>query len=258
MRALTWLPLALLVVGGVARGDDSPRGARGGREDVEGRTVDHARLLLGDAVPTVPASMADLDLGPSPPPGGSRLVGRDEMIAAIRRAGLYPNTTLLPSTVRVTSAARHITSTQLATMAAPVISKCLRPGIELKAVEGTSDLVVAPRAEARCASVSGVPYQKGEARANAVVEFTSDHVVVASVPVGIVVDVSESAAHPDVSRGAVISLVIERRSMRISAPGTCAIDANVGDTVVCHVSATGRTLRARIASHDEAVVMEGP
>ena len=247
MRALSWLPFTLLVVCGAARADE-----------IDARTVDHARVTLGDAVPSVPASMADVDLGPSPPPGGSRLLGRDEMIAAIRRAGLYPNTTLLPVAVRVTSAARRISSAQFASMATPIISRCLRQGVELKAVEGTTDLLVAPRAEARCASVSGVPYAKGEARANAVVEFTSDHVVVASVPVGIVVDVSESAAHPDVARGAVISLVIERRSMRISAPGTCAIDANVGDMVVCHVASTGRTLRARIASHDEAVVMEGP
>src|SRR5579872_3041809 len=199
MRALTWLPLALIVVGGEARGDTVSGAARVVHDDVDGRVVDRARLRLGDAVPSVPASMADVDLGPAPPTGGSRLVGRDEMIAAIRRAGLYPNTTPLPVSVRVTSAARRITPAEFASLAAPAISKCLRPGVELKTVEGTTDFLVTPRAEARCASVSGVPYQKGEAHANAVVEFASDHVVVASVPVGIVVDVSESAAHPDVA-----------------------------------------------------------
>src|SRR5579864_4273911 len=131
MRALTWLPLALVVVGGEARGGDSA--ARG---DGEARTVDHARICLADAVPSVPSAMADVDLGPAPPPGGSRIVGRDEMIVAIRRAGLYPNTTLLPASVRVTSAARRITSAQFVSLAAPVISRCLRPGVELKTVEG--------------------------------------------------------------------------------------------------------------------------
>src|SRR5258708_710130 len=148
MRAVTWLlPTSLVLVTSGATGEET-------------RTIDHSRLRLSDAVPSVPAAMADIDLGPAPPPGGARLVGRDEMIVAIRRAGLYANTTRLPAVVRVTSASRRIPSAELAALAAAAIAKSLRPGVALRAVEGAPDIVVAPRAEVRGAAISAVPYHK--------------------------------------------------------------------------------------------------
>jgi Chaperone for flagella basal body P-ring formation len=245
MRALSWLPLVLALATRPAFGEDV-------------RTVNQGRIHLGDLVPTVPASMADIDLGPSPPPGGSRLVGRDEMIVAIRHAGAFPNTTRLPTAVRAVAASRRIASSELRAMAAEEIPKHLRSGVELKKVEDAPDVVVVPGATVRGASVSFIPYQKGESRATAVLELASDDVTVASVPLTLVVEVLEAGSHPDVKRGALVNLVIERPSMRVSAPGTAAADANVGDSVIFHVASTGRTVRARVSSRDEAVVLESP
>jgi hypothetical protein len=245
MRALGWLPLVTILVANTAVGEDV-------------RTVDHARMRLGDLVPTVPPAMADIDIGPSPPPGGSRLIGREEIINAIRRSGSFANTTRLPASVRAVGASRRIPSAELTALATLEIPKHLRQGVELKKVEDTADVVVPPRAQIRSASVSFIPYQKGEARASAVLDITSDDVTVASVPVTVVVEVSALGAQPDVRRGGHVNLVIERPSMRISAPGTAAADANVGDSITFHVSATGRTVRARVASREEATVLEAP
>jgi hypothetical protein len=245
MRVLGWLPVVLSLATTVASAEDV-------------RTVEHARLRLADLVPTVPSSMADIDLGPAPPPGGSRLVGRDEMIVAIRRSGAYANTVRLPVSVRAIGASRRLSSSELTALATVEIAKHLRPGVELKKVEDAADLIVSPGAKVDSATVAFIPYQKGEARTTAVVELASDGVTVASVPLTVVVEVLESGAHPDVRRGATVSLVIESPSMRVSAPGTAAVDANVGDLVIFHVAATGRTVRARIASRDEAVVLESP
>jgi len=245
MRPLAWLPLVTTLVTNIAWGEET-------------RTLDHARMRLADLVPSVPASMADIDLGPSPPPGGSRLVGRDEMIVAIRRAGAFANTTRLPSSIRAVAASRRIPSSELTALAAVEIAKHLRPGVELKKVEDAPDVVVVPGATVQSASVSFIPYQKGENRATAMLELSSDDVTVASVPLSIVVEVLESGSHPDVRRGALVNLVIESASMRVSAPGTAAADANVGDSVIFHVAETGRTVRARVTSRDEAVVLESP
>jgi hypothetical protein len=122
MRLLAWLPLVTTLVTNIASGEET-------------RTVDHARMRLADLVPSVPASMADIDLGPSPPPGGTRLVGRDEMIVAIRRAGAFANTTRLPSSIRAVAASRRIPSSELTALAAAEIAKHLRPGVELKKTE---------------------------------------------------------------------------------------------------------------------------
>jgi hypothetical protein len=245
MRTLAWLPVVVTLISSVASGD-------------EVRTVDHARIRLADLVPTVPGSMADIDLGPAPPPGGSRLVGRDEMIVAIRRAGAFANITRLPVSIRAVGASRRIPSAELTAMAAAEVVKHLRTGVVLKKVEDAPDVVVAPSAKVESASVSFIPYQKGESRVTAVLELASDDVTVASVPVTIVVEVLEAGSHPDIKRGGLVNLVIERPSMRVSAPGTAAADANVGDSLVFHVAATGRTVRARVSSRDEAVVLESP
>jgi hypothetical protein len=245
MRRIVWLPLVLTFAATTAAAEDV-------------RTVDHARMRLGDLVPTVPVAMADIDLGPAPPPGGSRLVAREELIAAIRRAGAFANTTRLPASIRAVAASRRIPSSELATLASAEIAKHLRPGVELKKVDDVPDVVVVPGATVHGASVSFIPYQKGEARTTAVLDLESDGSTVASVPVTVIVDVSESGARPDVRRGALVNLVIERPSMRVSAPGTSAADAAIGDSVIFHVSATGRTVRARVSAPGEAVVLESP
>lgn len=245
MRALLPLPLLVVLATGVAAADET-------------RVVARARIHFSDVVSNAPTEMGDVDLGLAPPPGGSRIVTREELIAAVRRNGFYPNTVRLPTLVRVTSASKRISSAELEAMARPEISKQLRAGISLKKIEDAPDLVVTPGASVRKASVAFVPYQKGEARTTAVVELASDDVTVASVPVIAIVEVTETGARPDVRRGARINLVIEGPSMRVTAAGTAAVDAKVGDAVIFHVAETGRTLRARVTSSEEAIVVEGP
>jgi hypothetical protein len=83
------------------------------------RTVDASRILVVDVVSS--AGSTDVELGPAPPPGGSRLVERREVEARIRESGGEPKNLDMPAVVRVVRAARHMSPTDLVREADPVL-----------------------------------------------------------------------------------------------------------------------------------------
>jgi hypothetical protein len=222
------------------------------------KIVDHARLLVGDVAEGAPVDVAKVDLGPSPAPGGSRVVSRAEVVRHVREAGLDLGRAKVPEAVRVVAASRRIGPTELATMVTPAIEKALPPGTTLERAKPSVDVVVPPRATVRGAALPKPPHQKGPWSTVAAVELESDGEVVLRVSVPVIVDVSEEAARPDVARGQRLSLVIEHHAIRISTSGTALADGSAGDVVTAQVTATGRVVRARIVSRDEAAVVEGP
>lgn len=222
------------------------------------RHVDHARLRVADVVPEITAPVADVDLGPAPPPGSSRLVPRDEVTTAVRQAGLSIDEARVPHAVRVVSASRHIDPEAFANEAAAAVRSALPAGVSLVRVEPGQALVVGPRASVRAAVIPPLAKKVGEQKTSATIEIASDGVSVAHVPAMIVVNVSAEAARPDVARGASIAIVIEEHGVHVSAAGSVLSDANVGDVVGVQVASTGRTLRARIVSRSEARVEGRP
>jgi hypothetical protein len=221
------------------------------------RTVDRARVRLADVIDAAPAALAEVDLGPAPPPGGTRVLSRDEIVQGLRRAGHEPGALKLPASVRVVGASRAIGPEELASLARAAIEKQLPAGVTLGRVEPSTTVVVPPRATVRSARLPRPPRQKGPFRTTATLELASDDKVVASVPVSVVLDVSEEAAKTDVARGSRVNLVIERPAIRITAAGVVLGDANVGDVVQVSVRPTGRVVRAKLTGRDEARVMEG-
>jgi hypothetical protein len=220
------------------------------------RTVDHARLLLGDIV-AAPEGLADLDLGPAPPPGSSRLLTRSDLERQLRERGVDVGRISLPQSVRVVGAAQRISPEKFAELATPFIEKELPPGVTLTSVKASYEVVVPPGAGVKSVKVARLVKQKGTQRSAATVELTSDGEPVAKVPVALVLDVSEQAARPDVARQSRVNLSFERGAVRVSALGQTLSDANIGDKVSMLVLATGRVVQAKLVSPGEAELLEG-
>ncbi len=221
-------------------------------------SIDHARILVKDVIAKAPEGVADVDLGPSPPPGGSRLVMRDEIVTHLRERGVDVAHLVIPPSVRVVGAARRISPSELAVLVAPAIEEKLGAGVTLTKAQPTYEVVVPPRTVVRGGDLPHPPRQKGTFRTTATVELVSDGDVVARVPVPVVLEVSEDAARPDAPRGTKIGLIIERRSIRITTQGSVMSDANVGETVGAMVVSTGRVVKVRLVARDEAEVLEAP
>jgi len=213
---------------------------------------------VGDVLVSAPPGIAEIDIGPAPPPGGNRLLVRAEIELVLRRRGVDTTKLVIPASVRIVSASKRVSPSELEAMVTPLILKNLPAGVTLTKVHPGYDVVVPPNATVGSADVPRPPRQRGPFHTTINVEMVSDGQVVARVPVPVILEVSELGARPDVARGARIGLVIDRRSLRITTLGSCLFDANVGDVTSVLVLSTSRVVKAKITSRDEAQILEGP
>jgi hypothetical protein len=223
----------------------------------ESRVVSHARLTIAD-VAFATADIGALDLGPAPPPGGSRLVGRAEIEDRIRAAGLDPKGVALPKVVRVVGASQRLSPDALAKLATGAVTRALPQGVTLEKIEAAYEIVTRPGSSVKSASIAKVPRQKGQAHVSAVLELATEDDVVTKVPVALTVDVSDAAAKADVPRGTRVEIVLERGAIRIATSATALADAEIGDTQSVSIVATGRVVRARFVSRERAEIVEKP
>jgi hypothetical protein len=221
------------------------------------RSVDHARLIAGDILPMAPAGVAEIDLGPAPPPGSSRLFTRNEIETVLRRRGVDTSKLQIPASIRIVASQKRISPADFSALILPVILQNLPQGVTLTKAQPGFDVVVPPSATVGNIEIPKHPRQKGTFRTTITVEMVSENQVVARVPVPTILEVSEDAARPDVARGSRIGLVVDRRSLRITTQGSCLFDANVGDVVSVLVVSTNRVVKAKVTSRDEAQIVEG-
>jgi hypothetical protein len=222
------------------------------------QSIDHARLLAGDIIKAAPAGVAEIDLGPAPPPGGTRLLSKTEIEQMLRQRGVDTSKLAIPAQIRIVGAAKRVSPAELAALITPVIVQRLAPGVALTKVQPGFDVVVPPSATVGTVEIPRHPRQKGSFRTTANVQMVADGEIVARVPVPVILEVSEEATRPDVARGSRIGLVIDRRSLRIMTQASCMLDANIGDVVSVLVVPTNRVVKAKITSRDEAQMIEGP
>jgi len=222
------------------------------------RVVEHARLRVGDFVPSAPAEIAELELGPAPPPGGSRVVARAEVEDKIKSAGLDLAGIKIPAAVRLVGASKRIAPPELNELCQAALLKVLPPGVTLVKASAPRELVVSPGATVREAKIARPPRQKGPFQTTAVLEFQNDGEIVARAAIPVTLDVSDRAAQPDVPRGRRITLFVAKKGIRVSTSGVVQADANVGDVANVQVASTGRVLKAEVKSTDEAEVIQTP
>ena len=223
----------------------------------ESRVIAHARIKVAD-VATASAEVGAVDLGPAPPPGGSRLFGRAEIEERVRAAGLETKGLKVPASVRVVSASVRLRPEELAKMAAPVVMRALPEGVTLTKIEPQHELVTYPGCTVKGAVIPRLPHQKGLTQSTAMLELSQNDADSIKIPVSITVDVSDAAAKADVPRGTRIEVIFERGAVRIATTGVATQDAEIGDTTNVSLVATARTVRARVVSKERAEIVEHP
>lgn len=217
-------------------------------------TLDAARFTLGDISPTAPSEIADTDLGPTPPPGGSRLVTRDEIRRRLAAGGVQTDAPL-PSVVRVISAVKTLSADDLATWVEPHLVAALGRGESVVKIAPRSAVQVSPRASVGRVELSRVPRRAGIHKCTAVVELTVDGAVAQRLTIPATIELSEDGARADVQRGAQVEVVIETNGARVSAAAVAMADTNLGETATFQVVKTRKILRARLESSHVARVV---
>lgn len=220
-------------------------------------TIDSSRIHLSDVSDGYDdGALASLDLGPAPPPGNSRLLSRTEVSEQLRAAGDDARSLRMRDSVRVRSAVRRWSSDELREAFTPKLTQALPPGVIFKGSKFSRSLVTSPNVSVGSVHVPRFPKRVGELTLTVTVDLVQDDVTVLRVPVTVIVQITEAATRPAVSKGARVTLVIEHGPARVSALATALSDTELGALASFRVAATQRVLRARLLTPDSAEVVE--
>lgn len=220
------------------------------------RSVSTSRIHLDDVVSDAPPALAGVDLGPSPPPGGSKYLRRDDVLALVRASGLPLSGLRLPESVRIVAAKREIAPRALAELAREPIVRALPAGVKLVSVRPPPQtLTVRPETTVGRAELAQLPRRAGQSPSTATVELLSDGVVVARVPLGVVVDIGEEAARPDIQRGGTVRILLEMGAVVVQTTGVALSDGKVGDIIRVSVSPTRKIVRVLLVEPTLAKVV---
>jgi Chaperone for flagella basal body P-ring formation len=214
------------------------------------------RVHLGDLVANADATAAAIDLGPSPAAGVSRLITRADIIAALAaRIATVPAG--LPDAVRVLRKVKHLAPEDLdAVVREALATRTLGRGVTLASVRADRAQDVAAGWTRVEVEAPRAPKKVGPFTTTAIVSMFAGDEVVARLLVPIDLAVSDEGATFDAPRGASLTLVIRRTFVEVRAAGFAAADADVGDPVNVQLRPSGRLVRARLVSRDEALAVE--
>lgn len=219
------------------------------------RLVESARVRLTDLVQTSDAELADIDLGPAPPPGSSRVFSRGEILRALESRGASLRGKPLPATIRVQSAGKRFSTSELEELVDGAVRAALPPGAKVRSLRVSRAVLTSPRVEVGSVRVPRLVRRAGPLTVTASVDLMHDGEVADRLPVTVALELDERAARALVQKGARVDLVIARGPARISASAVALDDVELGEVRSFRVSSTSKILRARLESPTLAVVV---
>jgi flagella basal body P-ring formation protein FlgA len=221
-------------------------------------TVEGTRVQIRDLLRDAPAETAEIDLGPSPALGGTRLIARDEILQALR-AHQATATPRLPESIRVTRASRTLRPDELNQMVREALPRDRLPrGTALRDVRPTQSVTVPAGWTAVSVDLARPPRRVGTFSATAYVNLRRGDDLIARVPVRVDLTLSAEAATPDLTRGSAVTLVVRHGLVEVRASGSAAADADIGETLPVVLRPSGRVIRARLIEPALAVALEEP
>ena len=209
----------------------------------------HTREILG-------ASAADVELGPTPPLGASRIVERAEIERAYAAAGVAAPRKI-PLAIRVARKTQKLAPADVGGAIRDALGKTRLPrGAALGAIRAAATEVAADFDHVTV-ELPPVPRRAGTFFANAQVTFvdaSGEPGPKTFVPIELVLPPEASVA--EIPKGAPIALVVRKGLVEVSIAGVAGSDADVGGVLPVVLRPSGRVLRARAVDRDHALALE--
>lgn len=219
--------------------------------------VTGTRVHVADVVPSTDADTGAVDIGPSPTAGGSRLITRSEILAALA-AKQVAAPAGVPDAIRVVRKAKRLSPSEMNSIVrGSVAAKPPARGVRLAAVKLEHPVDVAEGWTRVDVDVPRPPKRVGSFTTTAIASFfAADGDVTARVPVPVELEVSADGATYDTARGAPLTLIVRRGYVEVRASGVAMVDADVGDPVPVQLRTSGRVVRGTLLTRDEALALE--
>lgn len=211
------------------------------------------RVLLSDLV----RGAADVDLGPVPPPGGSRLIDRAEIGKAAREQG-HAAPGSLPEAIRVVRKMRDLSGPDLDRMSREAARKSLPRGVDVVRTRTPPSLRIADGFDRVALELPRPPRRVGAATIGGAMIFSRDGEELGRTAITVEVTVSEEGAAPDVRQGSTVTLLVRRGLVELRVPGVVTSDADVGALVPLTLRGSGKAVRARLVDREQAILVESP
>lgn len=251
MRAHALTRIALL--GAIALGECVALAVPPSRVEVSG-----LRVRVGDVIRDAPATVADVDLGPAPQVGGSRVIGRAQILEAVRARDNEAHLRL-PEAVRVVRRMSSLTPGDLERMVRDALPASRLPrGATLAAVRAPRAIELPAGWTSVTAELPRPPRRTGAFTTAVMMTLRLGDEVIARASVPVELALSAEAAAPDVARGGPLTLLVREGLVEVRVGASAAIDADVGDTLPVLLRPSGRVLRARLIERNLALAVEGP
>lgn len=214
--------------------------------------VPGARVRASDVIP----GAADVDLGPTPPVGSSRLIERAEIERAFAAAS-QPLPKRTPAAVRVSRKTRQLTANEVATAVKSALAEQRLPrgaavaGVRAIATEVPGDY------KKVAVELANIPRRAGSVNVTATVTFLGEgDAPIHKTLLPVELNLPPEAAFPEIARGSAITLTVKKGLVEVSLPGVAAADADIGALVPVTLKPSGRVIRARAIDKDHAVAEE--
>lgn len=216
------------------------------------RPIVSSRVSLGDLLPNAPTELANLDLGPAPPAGSSRLYSIGDLVAAARAAG---HTLVVKDSVRAVRATQHFSQTELSAMLTPKIEAALPGYAKLVRVDFPRALVTPAGVELNHIVFGQLPNRRGTVHTSVVAELSVEGKIERRLSLRVVVELEERPKPIEIERGTLVTLVINLGATKVSAAAMSVHSVAVGSSGLFRVRKTQKTLRAKLISRSAAEVV---
>ncbi len=197
-----------------------------------------------------------IDLGPAPPPGGSRLIKKEEIAEALTKEGKKAPKSL-PEAVRVTRKMTVLKRTEMESLAQGALKDELPRGARVLRVRGEELRLPVGYDKVRI-EVPKAPRRQGSWTTTTTLIVSEEGRDIARVPLTVDFLLDKDAMSTDLARGTTVQLFVHRGLVQLQSEAIINADADVGDVVPVTVRANGKTLRAKILDHDRAALVEYP
>lgn len=215
------------------------------------------RVRAKDVFPSLGPDAADIDLGPTPPIGTTRVIDKSDIEKAFSAASAAPPKKI-PAQVRVSRKTRKLSANDVdnAVKSALSAQKLPRGATLIKVRAAATE--VADDYDHVNVDFPSLPRKAGPVTVSATVTFVSAENATPIYRTIVPLDLAlpPEAAFADIARGSPIALVIRRGLVEVSMPGVAAMDGDVGGVVMVTLKPSGRVVRARAVDKDHAVAEE--
>lgn len=237
---------ALVLIAGLANVAKAPSDSSAMRVEVKGPRIHAADIFPG---------AAEIDLGPTPPIGSTRVIEKADIEKAYTAANV-PAPKKIPTAVKVSRKTRKLSALDVDSAVKTALSSTHLPrGAELVKVKSVAT-EVADDYDHVNVEFPPIPRRAGPATVPATVTFVSmgtTETPIYRTVIPLDISLPPEAAFADVPKNAAVTLIIRKGLVEITLPAVAALDADIGGPCQVMLKPSGRIIRGKAIDKDHVV-----